>query len=217
VGLQSFERRLERLVEGTFSKAFRSGLQPVEIGRRMVRELDARRTLGVRGTVVPNHIEIFLSPSDFERFEPFGDVLAKELAESARAHAQDEGYAFLGPVTVELVCDDDMHRGGLDIEAGIQEGPGGRAGSIVLPGEKRVPLFDQTVVIGRLAECDVTLDDPRVSRRHAEIRPSDGGYRIVDLGSLNGTTVNGVTVRDHVLVDADLISIGTHAIRFEAS
>ncbi|MFN8034728.1 MAG: DUF3662 and FHA domain-containing protein [Acidimicrobiia bacterium] len=217
MGLQSIERRLERLVEGTFSKAFRSGLQPVEIGRRMVRELDARRTLGVRGTVVPNHIEIFLSPSDFDRFEPFGDVLAKELAESARAHAHEEGCTFLGPVTVELVCDDEMHRGGLDIEAGIHEGPGGRTGSLVLPGGQRVALSDHPVIIGRLAECDVTLDDPRVSRRHAEIRPLEGGYCVVDLGSLNGTTVNGVGIRDHVLADSDVINIGTHTIRFEAS
>ena len=62
MGLQRFERRLERLVEGGFGKAFRSGLQPVEIGRRLVRELDAGRTLGVRGTVVPNHFVVLRLP-----------------------------------------------------------------------------------------------------------------------------------------------------------
>ncbi|MBM4398675.1 MAG: DUF3662 domain-containing protein, partial [Deltaproteobacteria bacterium] len=54
MGVQSFERRLERLVEGAFGKAFRSGLQPVEIARRLLREMDAGRTLGVRSTVAPN-------------------------------------------------------------------------------------------------------------------------------------------------------------------
>jgi hypothetical protein len=64
VGLQGFERRLERLVEGTFNKAFRSGLQPVEIGHRVARILDAGRTLGVSGRpVAPNNIGIYLAPA----------------------------------------------------------------------------------------------------------------------------------------------------------
>ena len=77
MGLQRFERRLERLVEGGFGKAFRSGLQPVEIGRRLVRELDTRRTLGVRGTVVPNQFTVLLSEADLARFEGFHDALVQ--------------------------------------------------------------------------------------------------------------------------------------------
>ncbi len=73
MGLQRFERRLERLVEGAFGKAFRSGLQPVEIGRRVIREMDAGRTLGVRGTMVPNQITVSLSHEDLERFAGFRD------------------------------------------------------------------------------------------------------------------------------------------------
>ena len=72
MGLQRFERRLERLVEGTFSKAFRSGgLQPVEIGRRLGREMDTGRTLGVRGTVAPNRFTVRISEADRARFEGF--------------------------------------------------------------------------------------------------------------------------------------------------
>src|SRR2546428_381973 len=90
MGLQRFERRLERLVEGTFSKAFRSGgLQPVEIGRRLGREMDAGRTLGVRGTVAPNRFTIWLSSEDLERFAGFHDALATELADAAREHGRD--------------------------------------------------------------------------------------------------------------------------------
>src|SRR5262245_2398753 len=98
MGLQRFERRLERLVEGAFSKAFRSGLQPVEIGRRLAREMDAQRTLGLRGTVVPNAFVIELAQEDLERFESFHDSLLKELAEAAREHAREENYHFVGPV-----------------------------------------------------------------------------------------------------------------------
>ena len=71
MGLQRFERGLERLVEGVFAKAFRSGLQPVELGRRLAREMDLRRSVGVNGMVAPNHYEIALSPVDAERFASF--------------------------------------------------------------------------------------------------------------------------------------------------
>src|SRR5213078_2994520 len=100
MGLQQFERRLERLVEGVFAKAFKSGLQPVELGRRLTREMDANRTLGVRGTIAPNHFVFELSQSDFQRFAAFEEALRRELAEAARQHARDENYEFLGPVEV---------------------------------------------------------------------------------------------------------------------
>ena len=137
VGLQGFERRLERLVEGTFNKAFRSGLQPVEIGRRVTRVLDDGRTLGVNGRpVAPNNIGVYLSPTDFERFSSFAEALARELAEAAREHARDEGYQFVGPVTVTLVPDDTLKTGDYDVVAEIAEGAGGRVG---LAGAARRP------------------------------------------------------------------------------
>jgi len=66
MGLQQFERRLERLVEGAFAKAFRGELQPVELGRRITREMDLRRAVGVHGFIVPNDFNIFLAPADFQ-------------------------------------------------------------------------------------------------------------------------------------------------------
>src|SRR5947208_16080217 len=97
MGLQQFERRLERLVEGVFARAFKSGLQPVELGRRLTREMDANRTLGVRGTIAPNHFTFELAPSDFERFKTFEAALKRELADAAVQHGSDEGYAVVGP------------------------------------------------------------------------------------------------------------------------
>src|SRR2546423_15301260 len=102
MGLQQFERRLERLVEGVFAKAFKSGLQPVELGRRLTREMDANRTLGVRGTIAPNHFIFELAPSDLDRFAAFKDALVRDLANAARQHANDETYVFVRPVEVEL-------------------------------------------------------------------------------------------------------------------
>jgi hypothetical protein len=217
MGLQRFERRLERLVEGAFSKAFRSGLQPVEIGRRLAREMDARRTLGVRGTVVPNEFVIGLAHEDLERFESFHDSLVKELADAVREHAREESYHFIGPVEVTIVESPGAKRGDLVVEATIREGPEGAVGALVLPDGRRVQLGDQQAIIGRMPDCAVSLSDPQVSRQHAAVRPTEHGYEVVDLGSTNGTLVNGHVVREQSLTDGDVIVIGSTSIRYEES
>lgn len=217
MGLQGFERRLERLVEGTFTKAFRSGLQPVEIARKLIREVDAGRSVGARGTIVPNHLEVIMSPDDATRFESFAEVLERELADEAREHARSEGYHFVGPVEVEMLADSALRRGDLTIEATIQEGTGGRIGRLRLADGRVVKLGEHVAVIGRLPECEIRIDDSVASRRHAEVRPDADGYVLTDLSSLNGTTVNGVPVAEHPLVDGDEVTIGATTIRFEAS
>jgi hypothetical protein len=203
MGVQGFERRLERLVEGAFGKAFRSGLQPVEIARKLLRNMDNGRTLGVRGTVAPNHFVVCLCEEDALRFDDYADVLERELADEAREHAREDGYHFIGPVTVQLVEDPRLKRGDLEVEASIKEGPGGRVGALVLPDGRRIALGEEPFVIGRLSDCD--------------LGPEPDAYRLVDLKSLNGTTVNATPVKNHVLADGDLIGIGAVAIRFEAS
>jgi hypothetical protein len=214
--MQGFERRLERLVEGSFSKAFRSGLEPVEVGRRLTRVLDAERTMGVDGVpVAPNNIGVYLSPDDFDRFESFADALARELAETAREHAKAEGYHFVGPVTVTLVADDELRAGECDIAAEIHEGI--RVGSLVLPDGRRVPLGEQPLVIGRNADCGVVVADARASRQHAEILAQGNGFVVHDLDSMNGTLVNGTAIRQHPLADGDEIRLGNTVLRFEAS
>ncbi len=216
MGLQRFERRLERLLEGAFGKAFRSGLQPVEIGRRVVREMDAGRTLGVRGTVVPNRYDVTLSAEDMERFAGFRDALVTELVEAAREHARDENYHFEGPLEISLEVDDNAKRGDLHVRTEIVASATA-PGSIVLPDGTRVALSDEPVTIGRLPDCAITLTDPQASREHATIRPDERGYRVEDLGSTNGVLVNGVRVREHVLIDGDVITIGATSLRYEES
>jgi hypothetical protein len=217
MGLQRFERRLERLVEGAFGKAFRSGLQPVEIGRRIARDMDAGRQLGVRGTVVPNEFTVRMSQEDLETFAGFHDALQVELADAAREHARSENYRFEGPVEVTLVADENAKRGDLRIQAAIVAGAEGVPGTLVLPDESRVALGDTPAVIGRLPDCAVSLTDPQVSRQHAEVRRDQRGFRVVDLGSTNGVLVNGVKVRDQMLSDGDVILVGATQIRYEES
>lgn len=218
MGLQQFERRLERLVEGVFAKAFRSGLQPVEVGRRLTREMDLHRTVGVRGVLVPNCFEIALSTQDHERFTPFEESLVRDLADMARQHARDEGYSFVGPVEITLEADSSLTPGMFLVSSEVKEGAGGgQPGSLVLPDGTRIELAGEPVTIGRLPDCDVVLEDRNVSRRHAEVRRTPSGFVVVDLDSTNGTKVNGAGVKERRLADGDTITIGTTTIRFEAS
>jgi hypothetical protein len=216
VGLQRFEHRLERMVEGTFGKAFKSGLQPVEIGRKVTREVDAHRQMGVHGVpVAPNNIGVYLSHADFDRFESFAEPLARELAELVREHAREEGYQFVGSVTVHLVPDDELRVGECDVVTEIAAGV--RVGSVLLSDGRRIPLGEAVFAIGRLPDNDLVISDPKASRRHAEVRPSGNGFLLVDLQSTNGTRVNGNAVTEHILADGDLIAIGATEFRFEAS
>jgi FHA domain-containing protein len=218
MGLQQFEQRLERLVEGAFAKAFRSGLQPVELARRLTREMDLHRTVGVHAVIAPNHFRIALSSSDHERFQSFADALVRELADAVREHARDEGYGFVGPVEVEFETDTALGQGEFLVAGEIVEGPGGLpAGSLVMGDGRRIPLGQETVTLGRLPECEVALSDTNVSRRHAEIHLRGDHYALVDLGSTNGTKVNGSKIKEHALADGDEITLGKTQLRFEAS
>src|SRR6202161_2257563 len=151
MGLQQFEQRLERLVEGAFSKALRGGLQPVEIARRMTREMDLQRRVGVKGLIAPNSFIVMLSVPDAERFDSFADALARELGDAARDHARTEGYVFVGPVTVVLHSLDTLRAGRGVVKAEVREGTDGMAaGSVVLPDGSRIVLGLEPISIGRL-------------------------------------------------------------------
>ncbi len=214
MGLQQFERRLERVVEGVFARAFRSGLQPVEIGRRLTREMDLQRTLAPRGTLTPNHFVITLSPEDADRFAPIEDELVTELVSVARDHAAREDYVFIGPVIVELEVDEHLVEGTLDLASEMTRTGGGA--TVVLGDGRRIPLGGNPLVIGRLPECDVVLADGNVSRRHAEIRPHGDGWVLADLGSTNGTRLNGFRLTaPRELRSGDEIAVGNSLLHFE--
>jgi len=144
VGLKGFERRLERLVEGVFARAFKSSLRPVELGRRLVREMDDQRTVNVKGQVAaPNDFSVTLGPDDHEQFAEIEESLTRELSEAARSHARDEGYVFMGPVEVHLNLDPELRTGSFGLSARFKEGVGGTAGgSLVLPDGKRILRFE---------------------------------------------------------------------------
>jgi Protein of unknown function (DUF3662)/FHA domain len=219
VAIRGFERRLERMVEGAFARAFRSSIRPVELARRLAREMDDHVSIGVRGTpVAANYYRTYLSPSDYQEFGEVRDALRRELCDAARAHARDEGYGFMGPVDVEFVVEESFGTGWFEVEGRFREGAGGAgAGSLVLPTGERFTLAEHVITIGRRPESNIVLADPNVSRAHAEIRPQGDGFLLVDLGSTNGSKVNGVRIDQRLLADGDELTFGHTRMRFEAS
>ncbi len=214
MGLKDVERRLERMVEGAFSRAFRSGLRPIELGRRVTRVLDEERTVDVRGRiVVPNRLTFTLATEDAQRFASINEALRREISEVAREHAADRQYGFMGPIDVNFATDPALRPGRFELVAELQEAGTPIGGRLIRPDGLGETLTPPTV-IGRLDECDIALGGANVSRRHAQITLEDG-LVLTDLGSTNGTLVNGSQVVRHTLRHGDIITIGDHHLRFE--
>jgi hypothetical protein len=223
--LRDFERRLEGLVEGLFAKTSRSGLQPVELAKRLMREMDAGKVVGLRGVVAPNHFVISLSPTDGARFEQAEQVLVGELEQVVRDAAGERGWGLMGPPEVELEVDDAVRKGQFRLEASLVEGeeqvapaPAGTGATLLIheggSSPRTVRIGGGTVTIGRLPECEVVIHDPGASRRHAQLREQQGVWTLIDLGSTNGTQLNGQTVQQRALGDGDRITIGTTVLEF---
>ena len=219
MGLQSLERRLERMVEGVFRRS-RGSIRPIELGRRLVREMDDNRTVDVKGRrMVPNDFTVLLSAGDHASFSEIESALVTELAEAAREYAREEAYHFIGPVRVGLSVDNELRTGRFGIVSQLKQAAGGvGAGSIVLPSGERIDLGEHTTTVGRLPESTITIDDGNVSREHAKIKAGNNGYVVQDLGSTNGTLVNGQRIDGtRMLADGDIVSFGSTHVRFEAS
>jgi hypothetical protein len=257
--LRSIESKIAGLVEGTFSRAFKSEVRPVEIARKLAREMEEHKSLSVSRRYVPNEYLVFLSSRDRERFADYEDALTSELAGYLLEHARRENLALMSRPVVEFETDDRLGLGEFGIQTRVvspehqdrpsaehqdrpsaepPESPSGRtmvysnAGRVAEPLEERARARQETALLltggkrvvvgpggatmGRSRQCDLMLDDPNVSRTHAEVRARGGSWVLTDLGSTNGTRLNGSRVDgSEVLKPGDVIELGTSQITFE--
>jgi FHA domain-containing protein len=248
--LRNLEAKIEGLVGGAFSRAFKSRVQPVEIARKLAKEMQDNQTVSISRTYVPNHYTVWLSPQDREQFEGYEDGVKKELSDYLLEHARNEGLALITRPSVEFKTDDRLALGEFGIQTALIGGPEseevpaevgpsagdfghtmvyspdrearpltpppGARGRALLVGEgKRSVLSGSRVLIGRSRDCDITLEDPNASRRHAELRQEDGSWIVTDLGSTNGVKVNGRRVQEAVLQPGDELALGLARLRFE--
>jgi hypothetical protein len=270
--LRTIESSIERLFEGVFGRAFRTHVQPVELARKLAKEMDEHRSVSVSRVYVPNEYTVYLSGADRQQFISYEGSLVGELQEYLTEHARREGYALLTPPRVKFAVDEDLAVGEFGIATRVaQPGDGvaplpeahapaparvsipsvpapapppaavppladaAPAMTMIYPAAREwpeatpvgtpapepprelitltldgraYPITSPRFVIGRSRECDLTVTDGNASRRHAEIVQEGETYLVVDLGSTNGTEVNGKRISREELNDGDRITVG---------
>jgi hypothetical protein len=234
--LRTLETKIADLVEGAFGRAFRSEITPVELARRLVREMDRHRQSSLASTVVPNEYVVWLSPADRRHFAAIEESLIEELATHLLEHARAERLALPSRPQIQLRTDSRLTLGECGIEAhvvnapapavarrpGVPPGPEAPVAGEILPrafvdiGGRRVAVGPAGAVIGRSNDADIVIAAHEVSRRHAQITADRDGWTLSDLGSTNGLRLNGrplgVPTR---LVDGDVIELGAVELIFE--
>ena len=250
--LRNIEGKIEGLFEGVFGRAFRTHVQPVELARKLAKEMDDHRAVSVSRIYVPNEYTIYLSPTDREQFQTYEQSLIGELQDYLAEHARSENYAVLTRPRVLMETDDDLNVGEFGIATRMVQpergnGRGDEPASDLEPGatmiyKPRQPLTTEAaspeelgierelvaltvdgqrhvvdkrrVVIGRSRECDIQVNDPNISRRHAELRQEGAAYWIVDLDSTNGIEVNGRPQKRAKLESGDKVTLGSTELEF---
>jgi hypothetical protein len=195
-------------------------------------------------TLVPNDFVVEIAQTDAERLDIMVESLSVELATLARDHAKEQGYSFVGPVRIRFEGVPDLATGMFRIRSGVIRGHTVEAGEVrqpvsdlprgggsQFPGRPRLvvagsqpgtgmeagstyELQTPVTLLGRGTDCDLRMVDPGVSRHHAELRVEDGQVVLVDLGSTNGTLVNGQPMRHVVLTDGMNVTLGRTTMVF---
>jgi hypothetical protein len=249
--LRNLENKLGTLVEGAFGRAFKSNVQPVEIARKLAKEMEVNQTVSISRVYVPNHYRVFLSPADREQFTSYEPALRKELSDYLLEHSRHEGLALTSRPMVELLTDERLNVGEFGIqaqlladedeaapaEAGPSAGDFGHtmvytptgdshqlepekpaaspAQALLVGDDKRTVLRGSRAVVGRSRDCDLVLDDPNVSRHHAELLRDGDSWTVADMGSTNGIKVNGRRVEKAPLSPGDRVTFGLIDLSFE--
>src|SRR5919205_931679 len=124
--LRSIESKLESLFEGVFGRAFRTNVQPVELARKLVKEMDDHRNVSVSRVYVPNEYTVYLSPGDREQFSSYEANLRDELQEYLAEHARRENYVLLSAPRVQFETDDDLDVGVFGIATRMVQSDGAK-------------------------------------------------------------------------------------------
>lgn len=213
--LDSVERGLERAVNGAFAKTFRSGVQPVEIASALKRELDIGAVVVDRDRVLaPNRFVVRVSEKDADRLRALGATLENELRAVVVKHAKRQSYQLMGEPDVEVRADSSVTTGVLEVDSSRVEGSVEWVAAIDVDGVRH-ELKRGTTTVGRGSDCGIRISDGAASRRHLDLI-WDGSAGIArDLGSTNGSKINGERFREAALVAGTVITIGQTSLVFQ--
>ncbi len=197
--VENFERRLESFVNGAFSKAFKSQLQPVEISAAIKAKMDvSAAVIGKDRILAPNEFRVALSQPDLLRLNSLGDNLVSEITKQVFAHVKKQRYQLTDELKVSLSSSSTLAIGQIQVAAS-----GSKAAQVAnvtwVPAldisGKRYLLAKERTTVGRDAIADIQVNDSGLSRTHFAINWDGANATVEDLGSTNGTTVAGHDVK----------------------
>lgn len=215
--LDNFEKGLERIVNGAFTKTFKSELQPVEISGQIKAEMDSKASiLGRDRILAPNTFTVSLSTPDFKRMQSLGDSLITELTDLATKHAKKQGFQFGAALSLRLIEDPSMNLGQVSVRSATQNLEIEWMPSIEVA-DKRFFLKVGQTTVGRDGSADVQIADSGLSRQHFAVIWDGKNAAVRDLGSTNGTRVGGRTIKE-VAIGADTeIQAGSSSFVFRVT
>lgn len=234
--LGRFESFMENMVEGSVARLFRSPVQPSEIAKRLERAMESQQMVSVRRVIVPNIYRAFLNAQDFVAFQPIRADVEREMANYMAELAQERGFTMLEHPQVTLAADPDVPKRSIQVVAETSSAPTQASANeqtqVIQPvaqpqtqaraklvlsaggGRQIIPLESTMLTIGRGLSNDIILEDTRVSRHHAQLRYRSRRFWVADVGSTNGTFVNGEAIEERSLNDGDVISLGGLEVTF---
>lgn len=213
--VRSLERRLERLLEGAVGRAFSGRLHPSEIAGRLAREADFARFDHVSGPATANSFTLTFNPRDLNIDQAELEAL---LSAEMTAYAADQGLRLEGPALVSIRTDNDVTPGQLRSHVEVVPGPPVVWARLVSDTESHQVGRNRTL-IGRAPEMDIVIGADDVSRHHAVLWRERGTTFVRDLGSSNGTFVDGVRVTEEPVVveHGSMLGLSGHTFRFLTS
>jgi hypothetical protein len=210
--IENFERRLETFVNGAFSKAFKSQLQPVEISAAIKAKMDvSAAVIGKDRILAPNEFRVSLSQPDLLRLNSLGDNLVAEITKQVSSHAKKQRYQLTDALAISLASSSNLAVGQINVSAS-----GSKAEQVAnvswVPAidiaGKRYLLAKAKTTIGRDTSADIQVNDAGLSRTHFAINWDGSSATVEDLGSTNGTTVAGLTVKTQSIGADTVIKAG---------
>lgn len=206
--LDRFEKNLERVVNGAFSKTFKSELQPLEIAAAIKNQMDQHASVVSRERIlVPNHFVVKLSKADFDRLRALGEHLIEELSDSAKRHAGKQKYQFPSTLKIDITVDSALLLGQLNVTSETVKVEVEWTPALDINGQRFVLTKERTSV-GRDASSDIAIADTKLSRMHFEVIWDGQNAGLRDLGSTNGTKVGGRAVTESALPADSVITAG---------
>lgn len=241
--LDRFEQSVERLMEGSIGRLFRSPIQPAEIGRKLERAMVANQVVSVGATLVPNDYRVAMHPLDMVLFADYVTGLCRQMETWLADVAAERGFTFVDRIRVQITGSEAVPRRAIQVTAAIADRPSFgptqqeavqrtevyrvirettglpplrvRFLSGLLAGQE-VTIRKATTTVGRALDNDIVVDSGDVSRHHAKFEHVDSILQVTDLGSTNGTRVNGKAVRSHAVSPGDEVTFGTQKVQLLA-